>query len=105
MFKLLKLALVVGALTAVWMLVPIGGRTLHARWTAAGGLEPFARGAWSELDRAFAAPAKEKDGEKRARPEAAAREPAKGRPARPTEAHTERDRQAVDRILAEHLKR
>jgi len=99
MFKLLKLAFVVGALAAVWMLVPVGGRTLHARWAAAGSPEAFARAAWAELDRALA---KAPEPAAKAKPGAAGREPAK--PTRPTEAHTERDRQAVDKILAEHLR-
>jgi hypothetical protein len=98
MFKLLKLAFVVGALAAVWMLVPIGGRTLHARWTAAGGPEAFARATWAELDKALA---KEPEPAPKAK---GAREPAGARAPRPTEAHTERDRQAVDKILAEHLR-
>ena len=99
MFKLVKLAFVVGALAAVWMLVPVGGRTLHARWTAAGSPEAFARAAWAELDRALRSPSP---------PAAAKGKPAAGpsdRAARPTEAHTERDRKAVDQIVAEHLKR
>lgn len=96
MFKLLKLAVVLGALAAVWMLVPIGGRTLHARWTAAPGVEGFARGCWAELDRAFRAPPPAK-----AKPAPAERE----RATRPTEAHTDRDRRAVDQIVAEHLRR
>jgi hypothetical protein len=96
MFKLVKLAFVLGALAAVWMLVPIGGRTLHARWTAAGSPGAFARATWAELDRAFAAAPP---------PKAKAPATERERAARPTEAHTERDREAVDRILAEHLKR
>lgn len=96
MFKLLKLALVVGALVAVWMLVPVGGRTLQARWDAAGGPAAFARGVWGELDRAFASPPA-------AKPKGSPAE--RERATRPTEAHTERDRKAVDQIVAEHLKR
>ncbi|HSN13028.1 MAG TPA: hypothetical protein VLT61_00245 [Anaeromyxobacteraceae bacterium] len=98
MFKLLKFALVVGALAAVWMLVPIGGRTLQARWRAAGSAEGFVVACWGELKRAAdAAPAK---------PKAAAPSQARAgdRATRPAEQHTERDRQAVDRIVAEHLK-
>lgn len=96
MFKLLKLAFVVGALVAVWMLVPVGGRTLQARWDAAASPAAFAKGGWAELERAFAStpPAKPK-------PAPQAHE----RATRPTEAHSDRDRQAVDQIVAEHLKR
>ena len=96
MFKLLKFAFVVGALAAVWMLVPMGGRTLQARWEAAGSPAAFAHGAWSELDKAFsAAPA--------AKPKAAPAD--RERATRPSEAHTEKDRRAVDQIVAEHLRR
>jgi len=95
MFKLLKFALVAGALAAVWMLVPVGGRTLQARWDAARSPVGFARGLWVELDRAFAAP----PAPKKAPPAE------RDRAARPSEAHTEGDRKAVDRIVAEHLKR
>lgn len=96
MFKLLKFALVLGALAAVWMLVPVRGRTLEARWAAAGGPSAFARGLWAELDRALASPPA-------ARPKAPAAE--REQAARPTEAHTDRDRRAVDQIVAEHLRR
>jgi hypothetical protein len=96
MFKLVKLAFVVGALVAVWMLVPVGGRTAQARWAAAGSPAAFARGAWAELERALSAPPTPK-------PKAAPADREKG--ARPTEAHTERDRAAVDQIVAEHLRR
>ncbi|HSM91451.1 MAG TPA: hypothetical protein VLT47_01120 [Anaeromyxobacteraceae bacterium] len=100
MFKLLKLCLVVGALAAVWMLVPVGGRTLDARWRAAGSAEAFASGCWAELKRAAdGTPAKPKAAPAPAR--AAERAAERTRPA---EGHTERDRKAVDRILAEHLK-
>jgi hypothetical protein len=99
MFKLLKLCLVVGALAAVWMLVPVGGRTLQARWTAAGSAEAFAAGCWGELKRAAdGAPAKPKT-------PTPAQARAGERAARPAEQHSERDRQAVDRIVSEHLKR
>ncbi len=98
MFKLVKLAFVVGALAAVWMLVPVGGRTLHARWTAAGSPIAFARESWAELDRAFSG-----DPAPAAKPRAAPAE--RARATRPSEAHSERDRQAVEKILAEHLKR
>jgi len=99
MFKLVKLALVVGALAAVWMLVPISGRTLHARWVAAGSPEAFARAGWAELDRALSTPPAPPPKAKHDR------EPVAGRAPRPTEAHTDRDRQAVDKIVAEHLNR
>jgi len=100
MFKLLKLAFVVGALAAVWMLVPIGGRTLDARWKSAGSPGAFARAAWAELDRALSSPPPPSKGSG----PAGGREKQPERAARPSEAHTERDRQAVDRIVADRLR-
>jgi hypothetical protein len=100
MFKLLKLAIVVGALAAVWTFVPVGGKTLQARWTAAGSPMAFVSGGWAELNRALQSepPA--------AKPRAGtgARGRAGEKPDRPVEGHTERDREAVDRIVAEHLR-
>lgn len=98
MFKLVKFAFVIGALAAVWTLVPVAGRTLHARWSAASGPQAFAKGLWTDLDRALAS----KPGDDKAR----AAPPAKGKaPAgRPDESVTEQDRKALDRIVAERLR-
>jgi hypothetical protein len=98
MFKLVKFAFVVGALAAVWALVPVAGRTLHARWSSASGPQAFAKGLWTDLDRALAS----KPGDDKAKAAA----PAKGKaPAtRPSEAVTEQDRKALDQIVAERLK-
>lgn len=102
--KLVKLALVVGALAAVWAFVPIGGRTLSERWRAAGSLERFATGSWAEL-RGKPAP------DAPAEPPPPARAPSRSqartratREARPSEAHTDADRRALDRIVADHLR-
>ena len=100
MFKLVKFAFVVGALAAVWTLVPVAGRTLHARWTAAPGVEAFAKGLWTDLDRALAA----KPGDDKAKPAAPAKGKAPSRNERPSESVTERDRKALDQIVAERLK-
>jgi hypothetical protein len=85
----LKLALAGAALWAEWSFVPVGGRTLAARWRAAGSLSAFA-------DRAVA----EVLGEP---PPGPARPQARQPPPRPTEGHTEADRRAVERILSERL--
>lgn len=98
MFKLVKFAFVVGALAAVWTLVPVAGRTLHARWSAASGPQAFAKGLWTDLDRALAS----KPGDDKAKTAAPAK--AKAPAARPTESVTERDRKAIDQIVAERLK-
>lgn len=102
MFKLLKLAVVAAALAAVWILVPISGRTLQARWGASPSALAFAQAGWAELARALAAEPTPPAAKSRAGSAVKARSPE--RQERPTEAHTERDRQAVDQILAKHLR-
>lgn len=90
----LKLALAAGALWAVWVFVPIHGRTLADRWRAAPTASAFARRGWDEASRGF--------GGAKAAPKPQARQ--KPAPAqRPTEGVTEADRKAVDRILSERL--
>jgi hypothetical protein len=86
----LKLALAAAAVWAVWSFVPVGGRTLAARWRAAGSLPAFAERAVAEVL-----------GEPGPRP--AARPQARQPPPRPTEGHTDADRRAVERILSERL--
>jgi hypothetical protein len=107
MMKLVKLALVVGALAAVWAFVPVGDRTLSERWRAAGSAERFAERSWAELREAFrdepTAPAKTKPPGATPRPQSQARAKP-GRDARPAEGHTDADRRALDQILAERLK-
>lgn len=101
-----KLALVVAAMAAVWAFVPVGDRTLAERWRAAGSAERFAERSWSDLREAFRdehAPSKQKTAPKAAaRPQPQARNPS--REARPDEGHTDDDRRALDRILADRLK-
>jgi hypothetical protein len=99
MRTLLKLALAAGVLWAVWSFVPVGGRTLETRWRASPDAGTFAARGWREL-RAWLAPppAATPDGRRRAgadRPAPAGR--------RPEEGHTDADRRAVDRLLAERL--
>jgi hypothetical protein len=98
---LVKLALAAGALWAVWSFVPVGGRTVEERWRTAPSAQAFALRGWSEIvarvrggDPARRAPA---------RPDPrAARPPA--RDARPAEGHTDSDRRAVDRLVADRLR-
>jgi hypothetical protein len=94
----LKLALAGAALWAIWAFVPFGGRTLADRWSAAPSPSAFLDATWAEMK---GAPAPDRNpGAKataRARPQRATR------PAAPAERHTEADRQAVDRILTQHL--
>ena len=89
-----KLLLAAAAVAAVWSFVPIGGRTMAARWHHARTPAELAEGLWAELS---------PSPPRHAHP--APRALARGRsgPARPTESHTEADRQALDRIVARHL--
>jgi hypothetical protein len=88
----LKLSLAAAATWAVWTFVPVDGRTLAQRWKAAGGLAPFVERGWAEATGARERPAPKPQ----ARQKPASRE-------RPSEAHSEADRRALDRLLAEHL--
>jgi hypothetical protein len=106
MLRLLKWAVVLAALGAVVALVPVGGRTLLARWQAARSPSQFAAGAWDEIEKAVGRLA---DGwaEPRAGSRGQARAPARppaATPSRPPpiERHTKADRSAVDSIVAEH---
>jgi hypothetical protein len=96
MFRLaLKVALAAGALWAVWTFVPVRGRTLAERWRAAPDAAAFVERGWDEATHALA-------GRSSAKPQAQARQ--KPAPAqRPTEGHTEADRQAVERLLSDRL--
>jgi hypothetical protein len=96
MFRLaLKLALAAAAVWAVWTFVPVRGRTLAQRWTAAGDLSTFVERGWAEVTGEPAAP--------RAPSRSQARSQKPALRERPTEGHTEADRRAIDRILSEHL--
>jgi hypothetical protein len=93
---LAKLALAAAALAALWQWVPVADRTLAERWRAARG-DPaaFAARGWDEL-RGARRPTAPADGAPQARRRQAGRE-------RPVERHTEADRRALDRLLAEQL--
>jgi hypothetical protein len=94
MFRVaLKLAAAAAALWAVWTFVPVRGRTLAARWEAAGDVSAFLERGWAEVTGGGAGP--------QARPQAR-QKPAAPAP-RPTEGHTEADRRAVERILTDRL--
>lgn len=98
---LLKLALAAAALWAVWSFVPMGGRTLADRWRAAPDARAFAERGWREIASRVEGPRPTRPSP--ARPQARAPErPA--RDARPAEGHTDADRRAVDRIVADSLR-
>jgi hypothetical protein len=89
-----KLALAGAALWAIWTFVPVRERTLAERWRAAGSVSAFLERGLAELTGA---------GEPRpARPQARAQKPAGSRE-RPSEGHTDADRDAVERLLSERL--
>jgi hypothetical protein len=88
----LKLALAAAAVWAVWSFVPIAGRTGAERWRAAGSLPALLEQSWAEAT-----------GSAPARPAARPQARQKPAPQRPTEGHTEADRRAVERILADRL--
>jgi hypothetical protein len=96
MFRVvLKLAVAAAAIWAVWSFVPVGDRTLAERWRAAGDLSTFVERGWVEATGGAGRPS---------RPQAR-QKPAPAQPQRPTEGHSEADRRAVERILAERLAR
>lgn len=108
MLKLVKWALVLAALAAVVAFVPVGGRTLLARWQAARSPSILVARTWTEIEQAFGKLAGRTGGTpapSRAQARAAARPPA-GSPSRtpPVERHTDADRSAVDAIVAEHAR-
>jgi hypothetical protein len=110
----LLLALAVAAILAlVGAFVPFGGRTLVERWNAAPSASQFADRGWNDLtdrwDRLWGAKPAAKPGAKgnparaaaSARPARAPATPEKGAPV-PVEHHTDADRTALERIVAEH---
>jgi hypothetical protein len=105
MLKLLKLAVLLGLVATFLFVLPFGGRTLFDRWRAAGSARAFASRTWAEMrgvdppgrPTAPAAPRKARPG----RPPAAGEpQPA---PDHPVESTTEADRQALDKLLDQHL--
>jgi hypothetical protein len=90
----LKLVAAAAAVWAIWSFVPVGERTLAARWRAAGSLSAFLERGWAEAVRDTATRSSSKP---QARPKPTP--PA----ARPTEGHTDADRRAVERILADRV--
>jgi len=95
----LKLLLAGAAIAAVWAFVPVGGKTLAHRWSAARDPSEFVSRTWTAL-RGAPAPAAKDRPPAHARP---GRARTAARPGRPTEGHTDSDRQALDRVLSTHL--
>jgi hypothetical protein len=93
-----KLALASAVLAALWLWVPVRGRTLADRWDRAGSFTAFVERGWKELRGEPPKPAQERRSTVRsqARGTGASR-------ARPTEGHTDTDKRELDRVLAEEL--
>jgi len=111
MLRLLKWLVVLGAAALVVAFVPIGGRTLLARWHAARGPGDFASRSLSEAREAGSRLLGEEAGRAGPKPPAAATKPQPQRAPRPpgahsppVERHTEKDRSELDAIVAEHVK-
>jgi hypothetical protein len=103
MLKLLFALTLAGALAGAALVVPLRGSTLVERWSAARDPASFVARGWHDVKAAcgFA-----KEAPRAARPRAARPgDPARpSRPAPPSEAHTDRDRAALDRLVAEHAR-
>lgn len=95
---LAKLALAAAVLVALWLWVPLRGRTLAQRYDRAGSFPAFVERGWQELTGKPAKPAPERPSAR-----AHARETTGASRARPTEGHTDADRRALDRVLTEEL--
>lgn len=114
MSRLLTAAAVAAILVVVGAFVPVNGRTLVERWNAAPSATQFAARGWSEVvagwDRLWGVKPSGKpalrQGSKTSSGTARAGQPGTApgqKPApEPVEHHTEADRSAVDRIVAEH---
>ena len=103
MLRFLFGLVLLGGLAAAVALAPVRGKTVLQRWNAAPTAAEFAARGWQECKVALGLEPERA----RARPPRAERPPrpsaprAAHRPAQPTEEHTERDRAALDRVLAE----
>ena len=110
MSRFLLAAAVAAILLLVAAFVPVGGRTVVERWNAAPSATAFAERGWHEVvaswDRLWGAekPARTaKTAPARTPAVRPQRQAAAGKPApEPAEHHTEADRSALDRIVAEH---
>jgi len=90
-----KLVLAGAFLFALWTWVPIGGRTMDARWRAAAGPSDFTRRTLAELGSGDSGPS----------PGAQGRSAPRDRTQERRERVSDADRQALDRRLAEELQR
>jgi hypothetical protein len=110
MSRLLLAAALAAILLLVGAFVPVGGRTLVERWNAAPSAGRFAEKGWNEVvstwDSLWGTKPASRPGSRPAPAKAPARTakaPEKAAPA-PVEHHTDADRTAVDRLVAEHAR-
>ncbi len=112
MSRIVLAAAIAAILLLVAAFVPVGGRTLVERWNAAPSASAFAERGWREVtsswdrlwsDEKSARPAAKGAPARKtpAGPQRQAAAPAKPAP-EPVEHHTDADRSALDRIVAEH---
>ncbi len=110
MAKLLKWLVVLTALAALVAFLPIGGRSVLERWRAARSPAAFVEKGWQELKAGASGllgqePESRRSGAERSarasRPTAPRTAP---KPGKPVEHHSEADREAVDEIVAKHVK-
>jgi len=101
MAKLLFGLLVLGGLAAAVALVPLRGRTVLDRWHAAKSPVEFVERSLAEAKAALAQSKRPAHPQARS---AARATPRPGRTGAPVEELSDRDRAAVDRIVAEHAR-
>ncbi|HTP52653.1 MAG TPA: hypothetical protein VMK42_18340 [Anaeromyxobacteraceae bacterium] len=106
MARLLVWVLVLGSLAVVAAFVPLHGRTVAERYRAAASTMAFVEGGLKEIADAFGRAEPERRAGARA-PQRAAHAAARSGPAAAKapvvqERHSEADRSALDRIVAEH---
>jgi hypothetical protein len=106
MLRLLFGLMLCAALAAAAALAPLRGRTVLDRWRAAPDAAAFASRSWHEGRVALGLEPEPSRAAARSKASRPARPPARAaRPAAPTEQHTEADRAALDRMLADRAQR
>jgi hypothetical protein len=108
MSRLLLAVAVAAILVLVGAFVPVNGKTLVERWNAAPSATQFADRGWNDLtarwDRLWGAKPAAKPASKGTPSKGAAARPVPPRATlpEPVENHSDEDRKALDRIVAEH---
>jgi hypothetical protein len=108
MSRLILAAALAAIVLLVGAFVPVNGKTLVERWNATPSAGKFAEKGWNEVvstwDSLWGAKSAPRPGTRPAPvkgPAKVAKAPEKAAPA-PVEHHTDADRSAIDRIVAEH---